>query len=168
MPRLASLALLALLVVACGGQSPTPTPTVARTPVATPSARPSATVSAEFQRFVTHVALASGDFAAATREIARTAQANDVAGLRLALRDALDLSADELAWLRANQPETCYRPAHEGWRQAMLKYQEAFEAIDYGLTPPITVSDIQRGTGLMSEGNELVDTATLLVELTSC
>jgi hypothetical protein len=88
--------------------------------------------------------------------------------VRSSVSQALRLTQDEAAWLRSNQPEACYRPVHEGWRQAMLKYQEAFEAVEYGLSPPVTARDVERGTALMQEGTGLVDTATLLLTLTSC
>lgn len=164
--RLGGAIALALLLAGCAAGAPQqPTPTPQTTPRSTPAPAPR---DVGYVNFQSRIVSTASDFSDVSRRIGEAAGRSDVTALRRHIQTAITLTTSELRWLRENPPAACYRPVHEAWRQAMLKYDEAFEAIEYGLTAPMTVADIERGSKLMTDATGLIETATLLVSVTEC
>jgi hypothetical protein len=183
------LIVVALLVAACGGAvpveteapsvappptpqivyvtpEPTPEPTPAPTPRPTPTPEPPS--SSGWTDFIFHAATSVPRLLENNEAIADAAGAYDTERLRDAARAARDTAAAEVRWLESNPPDACYADYHAAYLRAMRKMEQAFESIRYGMTPPVTWADAERGADEMAEGTRLLNEATTIMGTVDC
>jgi hypothetical protein len=153
----------------------TPAPVATQVAVATPTRRPTPepepeptveldegyfeflTASLEWLGTIERDATAIGDY--------RGSDLNEMWDLaRTALSNAEDVQSE----LKNITPSQCYEDWYDATVRWIDKYVEALTAIEYGLTPPVTTSDIDEGTALLEDAFNLMDAVTREMEATEC
>jgi hypothetical protein len=137
--------------------SPSPTPT----PVPTPT-KPSGT---SFITFLDHV-ISNIEVKQPLLDDAISALRSSRYGESKRAVDRLaDQNSDEIKWVLAHPPLPCYQRVYDKYLDSLFSYADAFDALSYGLTEPVTLSDISRGVTLTQEGNALLQESTDALDL---
>lgn len=95
--------------------------------------------------FLTEALTWLGELEADIAAISDAADRGRIRQMRPVIAEALGRGEDIQTWLLINPPSPCYAVTHDQWQNFIDLYVEALDDINYGLTPPITIDDVERG-----------------------